>query len=296
MPRKVIPNDSPIVSRQAKRDARAVLRGLGVHGLLSDPTSNPKIAKGIKRGVLTAPLHLAPAKLSGYQVCPMATKGCIAGCLHTAGNPIYLASKEKARIARTRAYFKARNAFMITLAAEIEAHQAAADKQGMICGVRLNATSDIPWEVIGLPPLDHYYGEVGKGMEWRTHGSLMHLFPRVRFYDYTKRPWRGPAWMHKWPRNYHLTFSLADGNDAHARIALGNGMNVAAVFAVDRGKPLPRSYCIPHPFAGPVPVRVIDGDLHDYRPADPRGVIVGLRAKGRARGDKSGFVRQVESI
>jgi hypothetical protein len=37
--------------------------------------------------------------------------------------------------------------------------------------------------------------------------------------------------------------------------------------------------------------RVIDGDEHDYRPADDKGVIVGLRAKGKAIKDKSGFVR-----
>jgi hypothetical protein len=36
---------------------------------------------------------------------------------------------------------------------------------------------------------------------------------------------------------------------------------------------------------------VIDGDLHDYRPLDESGVIVGLRAKGQAMSDKSGFVR-----
>lgn len=282
-----------IVSRAAKRDAWAVLREHGVHSLLADPLSNPKVAKNGKLGVLTAPLHLAPAKLSGFNVCPMATAGCIKACLHTAGNPAHMAGKERARIARTKAYFKVRNAFMIALAADIEAHQAAANRCNMIAGVRLNATSDIPWEIIGLPPLDHYYGEVGPGMEWRTHQNVMRLFPRVRFYDYTKRPRRGPKWQSKWPRNYHLTFSLADGNEGLARIAFGNGMNVAAVFNVPPGKPLPRVYAIPHPFAGPVPVRVIDGDVHDYRPADPRGVIVGLRAKGRARGDTSGFVRQV---
>ena len=33
-----------------------------------------------------------------------------------------------------------------------------------------------------------------------------------------------------------------------------------------------------------------DGDQSDYRPDDPRGVIVALKAKGDARADKSGFV------
>jgi hypothetical protein len=34
----------------------------------------------------------------------------------------------------------------------------------------------------------------------------------------------------------------------------------------------------------------IDGDKHDLRFTDKQGVIVGLRAKGPARQDKSGFV------
>lgn len=283
-------NPANIVAPQARRDAWAVLRGLGVRTLLSEPDANPKIAKNMKRGVLTAPLHLAPAKLSGFEVCPMRTAGCTRACLHTAGNPAHMAQKRGARIARTKAYFKARNAFMIALAADIEALQRAADKAGMRCGVRLNATSDIPWEAVSLPPLDHYYGEVGRGFEWRTHANLMALFPRVSFYDYTKRPNR----WHKLPRNYRLTFSLAENNDADAIAALQARHNVAAVFNVPPGKPLPRHYMLgvgtldlPHTF------RVIDGDLHDFRPIDPRGVIVGLRAKGKARRDKTGFVRHV---
>lgn len=281
---------SNIVSRQARRDAWEVLHDLGVRSLLSEPDANPKIAKNMKRGVLTAPLHLAPAKLSGFEVCPMRTQGCTRACLHTAGNPAHMAQKRSVRIARTRAYFKARCAFMIALAADIEAQQREADRQGMLCGVRLNATSDIPWEAIGVPPLHHYYGEVSRGMEWRTHANLMRIFPRVRFYDYTKRPNR----WHRLPCNYRLTFSLAENNELDAIAALQARHNVAVVFNVPPGKPLPRHYMLgvgtldlPHTF------RVIDGDLHDFRPIDPRGVIVGLRAKGKARRDKSGFVRQV---
>jgi len=35
-----------------------------------------------------------------------------------------------------------------------------------------------------------------------------------------------------------------------------------------------------------------DGDVTDYRPEDPKGVIVALKAKGDAKGDTSGFVIQ----
>jgi len=34
----------------------------------------------------------------------------------------------------------------------------------------------------------------------------------------------------------------------------------------------------------------VDGDEHDFRPADPKGCIVALKAKGDARKDTSGFV------
>lgn len=251
--------------------ARATLKALGVSGLLADATSNPKIAKSLGVDVYTAPMHLAPANLSGFEVCPMATAGCRAACLHTAGNPAYLHGKIKARNARTRAYFKARQAFMIVLVAEIAAHERKAAKLGMRCGVRLNATSDIPWENVPC---------VRDGQQFP---NVMAAFPRTDFYDYSKRHNRRNL-----PSNYHLTYSLAENNDAHAIAAIDNGMSVAVVFNVKRNHPLPASYTI-----NGRELTVIDGDKHDFRPADPRGVIVGLRAKGKAIGDKSGFVRAV---
>jgi hypothetical protein len=52
------------------------------------------------------------------------------------------------------------------------------------------------------------------------------------------------------------------------------GRNVAVVFARTPSQSLPRTW---------LGIRVIDGDDTDWRPGDPDGVIVGLRAKGRAR-------------
>ena len=267
--------------------------GIRKNGLLAKPEANPKLAKGIALGVLSAPLHLAPASLSGFNVCPMATAGCKAACLHTAGNPAAMAGKSKARIAKTRAYFKARDSFMVALANDINKLQAKAERLGMICGVRLNATSDIPWERIPVV--------VNDGRKWE---SLMRLFPQVSFYDYTKRHNRTNL-----PSNYRLTFSLADSNDAHAIAALHNGINVSAVLNIRRGKSLPGYIAIcdgklwtnERDWTALDPsrvryVRVIDGDEHDFRPFDPPGVIVGLRAKGKAIGDTSGFVRSSASI
>jgi hypothetical protein len=53
---------------------------------------------------------------------------------------------------------------------------------------------------------------------------------------------------------------------------------VAVVFA---GKTLPDTY---------LGRNVINGDEHDARFLDPVGCIVGLKAKGKAKKDMSGFV------
>lgn len=252
-------------------DARKILKAHKVRGLLAAPDSNPKLAKSLGLKVLSAPLHLAPAKLSGYEVCPMATNGCRKACLHTAGNPAFMAQKHKSRINRTRAFFLARSAFMALLVHEVEAHEKRAKKRKMKCAVRLNATSDVVWEKVPC---------TRNGIEYP---NIMSAFPNLQWYDYTKRHNRKGL-----PSNYHLTFSAAENNEHHAIDALQAGINVAMVFAVTPKKPLPATYELDG-----IPIKVIDGDLHDYRPIDPRGVIVGLRAKGKARKDKSGFVRQV---
>ena len=169
---------------------------------------------------------------------------------------------QAARIRKTKYYFADRGAFMSQLVKEIQALERKAIRDSLSCGVRLNATSDIPWERV---PVEGFK-------------NIMLMFPKVQFYDYTKRHNRKNL-----PKNYHLTFSLAEDNDANAEKALLGGMNVAAVF---KGKILPNSFTL-----GQTVAKVINGDEHDYRPLDPKGVIVGLIAKGRGRHDTTGFVR-----
>ena len=254
-------------------------QGHPINALLASPESNPKVAKNGKLDVLTAPLHLAPFDLSGYQVCAQASAGCAAACLHTAGNPAYMAGKDASRKAKTRAYFEERSAFMAVLFFEIAALQRKAKAQGMQAGIRLNATSDLPWERRRVD-VD------GKAV------GLMDLFPEVQFYDYTKVTKR--ALLHaqgKMPANYHLTFSKTENNDADVARVLEAGGNVAAVFSRDAYKAAVHAG-VWHgakilPWVG---VPVTDGDVHDYRPADPAGCIVALKAKGDARHDTSGFV------
>ena len=137
---------------------------------------NPKTIKGQKKGYLTWILHLAPYTLSGKNVCPKATPGCIAACLNLAGRggmfkegaPIN--SIQKARIRKTRAFWADRDAFMLELAADIQRAINYTEKKGMIPVFRLNGTSDLSWE-------KYTVGE--------TDANIFELFGDTQFYDYT---------------------------------------------------------------------------------------------------------------
>lgn len=226
---------------------------------------NPKTAKGEARGYLTAVLHLAPHEAAGVgNMCPKATPGCIATCLNTAGRGgIFKAGAttnavQEARKRRTRQYMADRMAFEDALALDIERLRAKARRMRLTLAIRVNGTSDQP------------------ALAMRLAGR----FEDIQFYDYTKIP---EPWKRQRP-NYHLTFSMSENNRGEVCDALSHGINIAVVFSTRRGQPLPKEY------AGH---RVIDGDAHDLRFLDERGVIVGLRAKGRARRDTTGFVVQV---
>jgi hypothetical protein len=217
---------------------------------------NPKLMKGEKKGYLSFVLHFAPADLSGKEVCPKRTAGCTFGCLNTAGRGGIMKAGEttnviqKARIRKTKQFFDNRSGFLSELEQEIGKAIKHAEKKGLIPVFRLNGTSDLSWEKYGI----------------------IEKFPQVQFYDYTKVPGRKVKHL----SNYHLTFSKAESNDLDVSLALSNGMNVAVVF-----KQLPEVY------RGRT---VINGDETDLRFLDPKNVIVGLKAKGKAKKDTSGFV------
>ena len=232
---------------------------------------NAKIAKGDAQGqYLTAILHLAPAKLSGREVCPGRSKGCTASCLNTAGRGRF-ASIQEARIRKTKWFFQDRHAFLCQLVREIETHVKRCKRLGVKPAVRLNGTSDLPWENIRI---DHGMGAF----------SMMELFPEVQFYDYTKVSTRMESMLThsgRWPANYHLTYSVSEreSSETHAADYVERGANAAVVFA---------DY-IPGEWQG---LPVVNGDETDLRFTDPRGVIVGLLAKGDAKKDCSGFVKR----
>jgi len=231
-------------------------------------TANPKIQKGTKLGYLSFILHLAPADLSGRETCPKRTAGCTAACLNTAGRGGMFRKGEntnmiqQARIRKTKMFFEQRDEFMAQLIKDIRLGIKQAAKLGLTPVFRLNGTSDLSWE--------KYEAASGK--------NIFELFDYVQFYDYTKVLGRKVQGI----KNYHLTFSAADGNDADVAKAVAQGMNVAAVF--DR---LPEQY---------MGRQVINADETDLRFLDPVGVIAGLKAKGRAKKDTTGFVRRTIQI
>lgn len=236
---------------------------------MSAPDANPKVAKNQKIGVLTTVLHLAPGNMSGHETCPKRSPGCSAACLHFAGNPAQLDHKTKSRIRKTELFFSNRNLFFNILALELLSHVRKAKRKGMLPGARLNGTSDIVWEKKKFILFPEVAAELG-----RSGSNIIDLFPEISFYDYTKIPGRVP------PAHYHLTFSESEVNGALVAAEMARGLNIASVFFDE----LPATH---------LGRQVVNGDEHDFRPVDPAGVVVGLKAKGtKGKVDRSGFVQQ----
>ena len=251
--------------------AMRVIRAAGFNfsSALGATESNPKLTKGEKIGVLSAPHNLAPASESGFNMCSSASPGCIAACLNTAGNPVYLEAKLEARIQRTLAFMKCRQAYLALMAFELESLEKKAAKLKMLPAWRPNTTSDYPFHSLAIT------------VNGKPVKSLIHHFSKIQAYDYTKVTKKAlQAAAGLLPENYHITFSKSEINDSDVLRVLQAGGNVAVVFS---GKTLPKMY---NGFP------VINGDVTDYRPNDASNVIVGLKAKGKAKADQSGFVVQ----
>jgi hypothetical protein len=246
---------------------------------------NPKTEKSEEQTYI---LHLAPAELSGFNVCPNA-QNCKKVCLHFAGDPRMMSAKTAARIRRTQAFYADQNSFMLTIIGAIF-YKINKQPNTEPIAIRLNGTSDICYENIPVVISEEFsellnvkFGIEGKfAGRWDNIFLLFHhaenMMGRrlVWFYDYTKL---SRNWKYCQRLGYHLTFSF-DGwdNKTNVRIAgraLSEGVNVAAAFNIKRGQSLPHSvYFLNRK------LRVYDGDTSDFRPGDSaRSVIIGLRFK-----------------
>lgn len=226
-----------------------------VKNLLSKGDSNAKTAKNERETLI---LYLSPAKQNskGINLCPKASNGCLQACLYTSGHG-KLNSVQLARVNRTEYYLADRFLFLHQIFVEINK---AAKKIKTELAVRLNGTSDI------------------KLVEQLTSFYADELAKNVVFYDYTKIPQKAGTKVLSSGHKYVVCFSRAEDNETDALRVLESGGIVSAVFANE----------LPEFWQG---FKVIDGDSRDDLMIDVEGpCVLGLKAKGDGKKDKSGFV------
>lgn len=231
--------------------------------LLSKGTTNAKTAKN---DLETYILYMAPATQnnSGADLCPFRSAGCTAACLYTAGRGKFNSVKNS-RINKADYFTQDRRTFAAQLALELKAINKRMQKKGERAAIRLNGTTDID-QIHNLKRL--------AGLDVFQLESLV-------FYDYTKNPHKVKRYQ---GTPYVLTFSRAEDNEPQALELLQRGALVSAVFLDS----------LPDTWRG---YKVIDGDASDdlmltaYKDAKPgAGIVIGLKAKGDAKKDASGFV------
>lgn len=231
----------------------ATKKQTGLH-YLGGVNHSSKLTKNGKVGQSTYGLYLAPASLSGYNVCLHSTPECRLGCLNTSGRAaIDIQSGHTtindARVKKTKLFHEEQTFFMNWVIAEIKANKRKAEAKGLFFSVRLNCTSDIDWANV-----KH------NGM------NIFEIFPDVQFYDYTKQITK----LFNPIANYHLTLSYTGYKDNIYQSMLKSGNNIAVVFNVKHEADLPETF---------MGFPVVNGDLTDYRVADAKGVVVGLKWK-----------------
>jgi hypothetical protein len=227
--------------------------------------NNPKILKGKKVNdkYISAILHMRP---ENTRICPyQEIASCKEACLNTAGRGGIIKKGEttnviqEARKRKTKLFLENRTTFMTDLIADITKFANYCKKKDKLPCIRLNGTSDIQYEKILVE---------GK--------NIFEHFPDIQFYDYTKIPTRKVSHI----KNYHLTWSYSEANPKYTAWYDKIAYNIAVVF----------NGAFPIYFKGR---EVINGDESDLRFLDKQNVIVGLKAKGKARHDMSGFVIHV---
>jgi hypothetical protein len=244
---------------------------------------NPKTEKSLEE---TRILHLAPSIISGHNVCPNAGN-CAKICLHFAGIPYLMGGKKTCRVRKTLAFFDHTQNFLELTATAILYNRSILSADELLA-IRLNGTSDILWETLEFtvsPELSLWWRiKFGIYIVPAVYKSIPHMFAhypelRIKLYDYTKN-------RHNWAEckaiGYHLTFSFDGWDNAKniklCREALANGVNVAAAFNLKKQRPMFKML-EGDSLLSDKSVPIVDGDLTDYRPNDPKGVIVGLRFK-----------------
>ncbi len=235
--------------------------------ILSNGDTNTKTAKNTRK---TKILYLVPATKSGVNYCEKASKGCIASCLFSAGRGAFV-NVINARKNRSYLYNQFEDFFLQKITKELAKEAIKLGKQGKVLAVRLNGTSDLPF-------VEMLY----------MKGLLSELPKNIVFYDYTKHKEKAGERKIGGFR-YVVTFSRSEDNGKEALQVLDQGGIVAVVF---RGQTLPKYW---------FGYKVVDGDerddlMLDLNPRKGNGIVIGLRAKGQAKGEVRGFVIDCDSL
>lgn len=197
-------------------------------------------------------LYLKPGHVMGRNMCPKASEGCLAACLNTAGRGAF-SNVQSARERKTIEFLNDRKAFLKQCADEINKAAKKVDE----LAVRMNGTSDLKLVEMLVSDND--------------------IASNVVFYDYTKIEKKAGRRVLTSGHLYVVTFSRSEINESEAVSVLKRGGHVAVVFNE-----------LPTEWNG---FPVVDGDLSDDQMLDyVNAVVLGLKAKGKARKDASGFV------
>ena len=232
--------------------------------------TSSKVRKGKKLAVLTRVMYLAPARLSGVNMCPWSTAGCAEACLGHSTGMLQLDMNQRVLVAKALLWHLFRAYFLERLDIEIRAHIAAAKRLGLEPAIRLNGSSDVRWE---------------RFISMGTYAC--------NFYDYTK----APADKRDASSGYHLTYSVSEAEESEAEAMrwIDSGGNAAVVVAARGSNRLADAkrvslQLVRNRWRG---CPTVDGDETDVRYRDPKGAMVVLYAKGAALRDDSGFVKRL---
>ena len=232
-----------------------------VKNLLSKGSTNTKTAKN---SIETYILYLSPHTQNSKKIniCPRASKGCAAACLFSAGRGKF-SNVIASRTNKTEYYLSDKKVFINQLSKELIKIANKSIKQNKKIAIRLNGTSD--QDFIAL-------------IKKYNNLDLLNSdqFKNLVFYDYTAILGKIKKYINT---SYSLTLSRKEDNETEILEALKVGGNVAAVFKGD----------LPTTYKG---YNVVNGDSSDLEMIYNKNVILGLKAKGDAKRDTTGFVIQ----
>lgn len=286
-PKGESPDQTKRKALEARKHFRKFMSDRGGHAdknnlqILSQ-NGKTRLSSGV--GVNTVGLSLAPHVSSGYKfnACPKASTECAKTCLGftAGGNKQYPEASFRAKLLRHQYIHEYPEQAARLISHEITENEKWCAKNKMKSGVRLNVTSDLPFE----------------------HLMPQQFFDRhteSQFYDYTKIHGRLSKDL---PKNYSLALSHTganhdESNDQSVVDALENGQVVAMVYQKGKVKP---THVLDVKTGKKYPV--VDGDSDDnvydrHKSAGvdkSQGVVSGLKLKGVKNEAAGNFANKVD--